>query len=141
LNYLLPTQTLLDLCAEGTNPALDWAKSADTRTLRVSVVSIADAQAAIMLVADAQERVRLNADFAALIAKIEGDAGPPLPFQTAHANIWKALIDDRTLAGLAQIDRQIYATAMYEGLTVVEETRPHSSALRALGVDILVLGS
>ena len=141
MNYLLPTQTLLDLCAEGSNPALEWAKSVDTRSLRVSVISIADAQAAIMLVEDAQERTRLDADFAALIEKIEGDAGPPLPFQTGHANIWKVLINDPALAGLAQVDRQIYATAMHEGLTVLEEMRPHTAALRELGVDILALGS
>ncbi len=141
MNYLLPTQTLLDLCAEGGNPALDWAAGVDTRSLRMSVISIADAQAAIMQVDDAQERTRLDADFAALIEKMESDAGPPLPFLSGHASIWKALINDPTLAGLAQVDRQIYATAMHEGLTVVEEARPHTAALRELGVNILVLGS
>jgi hypothetical protein len=140
LIYLLPAQTLLDLCADGTNPALEWAKSVDTRSLRVSAISIADAQAAIMSIKDPQERARLDADFAALIAKLEGDAGPPLAFQTGHANTWKALIHDQTLAGLAQIDRQIYATAMQEGMTVVEEARAQTDALRKLGVDILVLG-
>jgi predicted nucleic acid-binding protein len=141
LNYLLPTQTLLDLCAEGSNPALEWAKSVDTRSLRVSVISIADAQAAIMQVENAQERTRLDADFAALIEKMESDAGPPLPFQIGHANIWKALINDPALKRLGQVDRQVYATAMHEGLTVVEEPRPHTPALRELGVNILALGS
>jgi hypothetical protein len=92
-------------------------------------------------VEDAQERTRLDADVAALIEKLEGDTGPPLPFQTGHANVWKVLINDRTLAGLAQVERQIYAIAMHEGLTVVEATGPHTAALRALGVDILPLGS
>lgn len=140
MNYLLPAQTLLDLCAEGSNPALEWAKSVDTRSLRVSVISIADAQAAILQVDDARERTRLDADFAALTEKMESDAGPPLPFQTGHANIWKALVNDATLAGLAQVDRQVYATAMHEGLTVVEEARPQTAALRELGVSILVPG-
>jgi hypothetical protein len=138
LNYLLPAQTLLDLCADGTNPALAWAARVDTRSLRVSVISIADAQAAIMRVSDAQQRARLNADFSALIEKIVADAGPVIPFHSSHADIWKALIDDRTLAGLGQVDRQVYATAMYEGLTVVEEAQPHTPAVKALGVEILV---
>lgn len=60
LNYLLPAQPLLDLCAVGCKPTLEWADSVDTRRLPISVISIADAQATIMQVQDVQERSRLE---------------------------------------------------------------------------------
>jgi hypothetical protein len=41
-----------------------------------------------------------------------------------------------SISGVPQIDRQVYATAMHEGLTVVEEAHPATSALRALGIEI-----
>lgn len=47
---------------------------------------------------------------------------------------------DRNLTGLGQTDRQVYATALHEGLTVVEERSAASAALQALGVDLLILG-
>lgn len=140
MNFLLPAQTLLDLCAEQPNAAQVWAHGVDTRSLRVSVISIAQAQAAIMRVEDAQLRARLDADFAALIAQIEADAGPPLAFETGHAEIWKALVHDRTLTGLGQTDRQVYATALHEGLVVVEERSAASAALQSLGVGLFILG-
>ena len=140
MNYLLPAQTLLDLCAEETNPAQEWARTVDTRSLRMSVISIAQAQGAVMRVEDAQARARLDADLSALIAQIEADAGPALKFDAGHAAVWKAILHDQTLTGLGQTDRQVYATAMHEGITVVEQGRPEGAALQALGVDILVLG-
>lgn len=139
MNYLLPAQTLLDLCAEGANPAQRWSRQVDTASLRVSAISIAQAQAAVMLVGDGQVRSRLDADLSALLAQIEADAGPPLNFEVSHATVWKALMHDQTLAGLGQTDRQVYATAMYEGLAIIEEKRPASAALEALGVNLHLL--
>lgn len=139
MNYLLPAQTLLDLCAEESNPVQVWAQSVDSTALRMSVVSIAQALATVAALPDAQIRARLEADLTSLLADIAADAGPPLAFQTSHADIWKALIGDKTLTGLQQTDRQVYATAMHEGLTVVERARLHTTVLQALGVDILVL--
>jgi len=90
-----------------------------------------------MRVADAGLRSRLDSDFVSLIAQIEADSGlPPLQFSAAHASVWEALMHEPSIAGVPQIDRQVYATAMYEGLTVVEEAHAATSALRALGIDI-----
>lgn len=139
MNFLLSAQTLLALCAEESNPALVWAQDVGTHALRVSVVSIAQAHATIGAVRNPQIRTRLEADLSALLAKIVADAGPPVPFHAGHADIWKALIGDQTLNGVVQTDRQVYATAMYEGFTVVEEARGQSAALEALGVTILIL--
>ena len=141
MNYLLPAQTLLDLCAEESNPAQAWARSVDTQSLRMSVISIAQAQGAVMGVQDAQVRARVEADLSALIAQIEADGGPALSFDAGHAAVWKAILHDQTLTGLGQTDRQVYATAMHEGLTVVEAGRAEGAALQALGADILALGS
>lgn len=137
MNWILPAQTLLDLIASGSTPAHAWATSVDTRGLRVSVISVAQARAAIMRVANAGMRSRLDSDFGSLIAQLEADSGvPPLPFIAAHASVWEALMHEPSVAGVPQIDRQVYATAMYEGLTVVEEPHAATSALRALGIDI-----
>lgn len=90
-----------------------------------------------MRVANAGMRSRLDSDFGSLIAQLEADSGvPPLPFIAAHASVWEALMHEPSVAGVPQIDRQVYATAMYEGLTVVEEPHAATSALRALGIDI-----
>jgi hypothetical protein len=141
LNYLLPAQTLLDLCAEESNGAQMWSQAIETTSLRVSVISIAQAQAAISQLVDAQLRAHLDADLSALLANIEADAGIPLSFESGHAAVWKALMHDSTLAGLGQTDRQVYATAIYEGLSIVEESRPETPALKALGVELLLLDS
>jgi hypothetical protein len=139
LNFLLPAQTLLDLCAEEGNPAQAWARRVDTQALRVCVISIAQAQAAVMGIADAQVRMRMDADLSALLSQIEADTHPALAFEAGHAAVWKALIHAPALAGVGQNDRQVYATAMHEGLTVVEAWRAATVALQALGVDILVI--
>lgn len=140
MNWLLPAQTLLDLISSDPTPARRWAGGVDTRALRVSVISLAQARAAIMRVKDFAERSRLDADFSSLIAQLEADSGvPPLPFIAAHANVWTALIHDASIAGVPQTDRQVYATAMHEGLTVAEEAHAGTVALRALGIAIHVL--
>ncbi|MFM9972809.1 MAG: hypothetical protein ACKVQK_30915 [Burkholderiales bacterium] len=139
MNYLLTCQTLLDLCAEQVNAAQHWSREIDTTTLRVSVISIAQAQATVMRLTDGPVRARLDADLSALLAQIEADAGAPLEFERGHAMVWKALMYEQTLAGVAQTDRQVYATAMHEGLMIVEEERPASAALRNLGVNVLAL--
>lgn len=138
MNWILPAQTLLDLIASDPTPAHAWASSVDTRALRLSVISVAQAHAAIMRVANAGLRSRLDSDFGALIAQLEADSGvPPLPFIAAHASVWEALMHEPSLSAVPQTDRQVYAAAMYEGLTVVEEAHAATPALRALGIDIL----
>jgi hypothetical protein len=138
VNWILPAQTLLDLISSDPTQADTWASSVDTRALRVSVISFAQARAAIMRIAAAGPRSRLDSDFGSLIAQIEADSGvPPLQFIAAHASVWEALMHEPSISGVPQIDRQVYATAMYEGLTVVEEAHAATAALRALGIDIL----
>ena len=139
MNYLLPAQTLLDLCDQQTNSARLWAGGVDTAVLRVSVISVAEARAAIDGVPSSQARARLDANLSALLAQIEADSEEPLAFDDQHANIWRALLNDTSLQGLGATDRQVYATAMHEGLTVVEESCGHTAALQALGVSIHVL--
>ena len=139
MNYLLPAQTLLDLCDQQANPARRWAADIDTAWLRLSVVSVAEAQAAVNAVTDSQARLRLEANLESLLSQIQADSEAPLAFDEGHASVWRALIDDVTLQGLGATDRQVYATAMHEGLTVVEEGGPHTAALQALGVRLHIL--
>ena len=137
MNWLLPAQTLLDLISSDPTPVDAWAVSVETRALRVSVISIAQARAEIMRVHDAGLRSRLTADLGSLIAQLEADSDlPPLPFIAAHASVWEALMHEPSIAGVAQTNRQVYATAMYEGLTVVESSQTATPALRALGIEI-----
>lgn len=139
MNWLLPAQTLLDLIAGQPTPAQTWAGPIDLQTLRVSVVSIAQARAEIMRVSDVGQRMRSEADLSSFLAQLEADAGPPLPFIQAHASVWAALMHEPTIAGVPQTDRQVYATAMHEGLTVVETAKPPTGALQQLGVLIHVI--
>jgi predicted nucleic acid-binding protein len=139
MNYLLPAQTLLDLCDQQANSARLWASGVDTTALRVSVISVAEARAAIDGVPSSQARARLDANLSALLSQIEADSEEPLAFDDQHANVWRALLNDPNLQGLGATDRQVYATAMHEGLTVVEESHAQTAALQALGVSIQIL--
>lgn len=139
MNYLLPAQTLLDLCDRQPNAANAWAQDTDTLTLRVSVVSIAEARAAVDGVLSPLARARLDANLSTLLSQIEADSQEPLAFGAQHANVWRALLNDPSLQGLGATDRQVYATAMHEGFTVVEEAHSHTAALQALGARILIL--
>jgi len=139
VNYLLPAQTLLDLCDQQLNAARAWAGGVDTAELRVSVISIAEARSAIDGVTSGQVRARLDANLSALLSQIEADSEERLVFDDQHATVWRALLNDQTLQGLGANDRQVYATAMHEGLTVVEEANAHTAALQGLGVSIHVL--
>lgn len=139
MNFLLPAQTLLDLCDRQANSVRLWAAGVDTSALRVSVVSIAEARAAIDGVPASPARARLDANLSALLSQIEADSAAPLAFDAAHANVWRALLNDPNLPGLGATDRQVYATALHEGLSVVEERHAHTAALQALGVGIHLL--
>ena len=139
MNYLLPAQILLDLCDQQPNSARAWASSVDTAALRVSVISIAEARSAIDGVPSGQIRARLDANLSSLLSQIEADSKEPLVFDDQHATVWRALLNDPSLHGLGATDRQVYATAMHEGLSVVEESHAHTTALQALGVSILVI--
>jgi predicted nucleic acid-binding protein len=139
MNYLLPAQTLLDLCDQQSNAAHTWAQGIDTSDLRVSVISIAEARAAIDGVPSPLARARLEANLSTLLDQIEADSEEPLVFDEQHASVWRALLNDPSLKGLGATDRQVYATAMHEGLTVVEEPHDHTAVLQTLGVGIHVL--
>lgn len=136
---MLTAQTLLDLCDQHPNPARAWAGSVDTADLRISVISIAEARSAIDAVPSSQVRARLDANLSSLLSQIEADAVAPLWFDDQHANVWRALLNDPKLHGLGATDRQVYAIAMHEGLTVVEEHHAHTAALQSLGVLVHVL--
>lgn len=139
MNYLLPAQTLLDLCGSQANSARRWASGVDTTALRVSVISVAEARAAIDTEESSQARARLYANLSALLSQIEADSEEPLVFDDQHANVWRALLNDSSLEKLGATDCQVYATAMHQGLTVVEGSYDHTAALQALGVSIHVL--
>ena len=139
MNWLLPAQTLLDLISADPNPAQAWAASIDTQTLRVSVISIAEAHASIQSLQDAGLRSRLTADLTSFLALLKADAGPPLLFTEVHSAVWCALMHDPSILDVPQSDRQVYATAMHEGLAIVEEVRPETAILQALGVHIHVV--
>lgn len=139
MNWLLPAQTILDLISADPGPAHEWAGSIDTQTLRLSVISIAQAQSTIQGVADQGLRGRLAADLASFLAQLKADAIGPLGFTELHAAIWAALIQEPSIDAVPQTDRQVYATALYEGLTVVEEARAETTQLQALGIAIHVL--
>ena len=122
-NFLLTAQTLLSLCSGTSNAATIWFGPQDTDQLRVSVISIAKARDASMQMGSATERTRLDAAMNCLLASIKADAGAPLAFELGHAQAWQALIPEPTLAGLGVSDKQIFATAMHDGLTVVGAIR------------------
>jgi hypothetical protein len=138
-NFLLTSQTLLDLLDRHANPARNWASGITAGALRLSVVSIAEAQAAIDAVTDSTARARLEANLKSLLSALEAHGGPPLAFEQAHADAWRALLNDPLLGDLETTRRQVYATALQESLTVVEERHAHTDALLALGVDLHVL--
>ena len=133
-NFLLTAQTLLSLCSGTPNAATIWFGAQDTDQMRVSVISIAKARDAIMQVGSATERTRLDAAMNWLLSSIEADAGAPLAFEMGHAQAWQALLSEPTLAGLGVSDKQVFATAMHDGLTVVEEASVHTRAAKGLGI-------
>jgi hypothetical protein len=136
MNWLLPAQTLLDLLASTPNAATQWAATVDVRSLRTSVIAVAEANATIEnATISPATRKRLAADLSALLSQIQADSGiGPLDFTQAHANFWVALYSEPSIANVTLTERQVYATAMYEGLSVVESSRPETAALRTLGI-------
>lgn len=134
--YLLTAQTLLSLCGEPPNLAADWFARQTTDEMRVSVISIARVRDAVMQVADATDRTRLDAALNWLLSALEADAGPPLEFEAGHAKSWQALISEPTLKGMGVSDKQVYATALHDGLVVVDEASAHTRAARALGIQV-----
>lgn len=137
--FLLPAQTLLDLCAAEQTAAQRWSSNVDTGDLRVSVISIAQARAAIDQEADAQARQRMVRDFESLLEGIKADGGAPLDFDERAARIWQTMLHDPALKGVPQVDRQIYATALRQQIAVAEEPRPAHRYIGKLGVAIVQL--
>jgi hypothetical protein len=142
LNYLLSSQTLLDLCAEDVNAAQQWSRAIPAESLRISVISWAQAASEIASLDDADVRRTVESVFAALLNHILADAGPEglLGFERNHADQWRGLMFDTRLGGISQIDRQVYATAIAEGLTVVEERHDMTEVLQQLGLRIAIPG-
>jgi len=142
LNYLLSAQILLDLCAEEPNAAQRWGSAIDSDSLRISVISRAHAMAEIARIEEADVRGTVESVFAELISRILADAGEPglIAFEKNHAEQWRGLMFDRRLASINQIDRQIYATALAEGLAVVEGRHEMTDNLRTLGLQVVVPG-
>lgn len=140
MNWLLPANTLLQLIGSGNTPARQWADTVDTRALRTSVISIAQANTKIQSVTDASIRTRLEADLSTLLAHMKADSGVgPLSFSLQHAMMWSHLCMDASLHPIGQIDRQVYSTALHEGLTVAEPARAEHIAIQAVGVRIHAL--
>jgi len=140
MNWLLSAQALAQLIASVQTPAAQWAAGIDTRGLRVSVISIAQVRMTIQARLTPSVRARWEADLDTALAHIESDSGvPPLPFTAEHARLWADLCLDTTIPTVAQIDRQVYATAMYEGLTIVEPSKPEHAVITALGVRVHAL--
>ena len=127
------------MCAEEETSAQRWARDIDTATLRLSTISVAQAKAAVMGVSDFDERIRLDAALNSFLDTIEADGGPALPFDASHAGVWQALMHNPLLAGMPQVDRQVHAQAMHEGLWVVEQAGPTTAALQSLGARIAIL--
>lgn len=132
--FLLTDQTLLSICSGGVNPATIWFRTQSGDRLRVSVISIAKARDAIMQVRSASDRSRLDASMSALLATIEADAGAPLAFELGHAEAWRVLISEPSLSGAGVSEKQVFATAMHDGLTVVDESSVNTRAAKALGI-------
>jgi len=137
--FLLPAQTLLDLCSDESNPARAWSETVDSSELRMSVLSIAQALACAEQIAEGHERQWLCSALRFLVKDIENDAGPQLDFDYDAAQVWQALIHDVELSGVAQIDRQVYAQALTNGLAVVEHPRTTHAYLGKLGLAVVSL--
>ena len=127
------------MSAEEETSAQRWARDIDTATLRLSTISVGQVKAAVMGVSDFDERIRLDAALNSFLDTIEADGGPALPFDASHASVWQALMYNPLLAGLPQVDRQVHAQAMHEGLWVVEQRGPATAALQSLGARIAIL--
>jgi hypothetical protein len=142
LNYLLSVQTLLDFCAEEPNAAQQWSQGIPAESLRISVISWAHAASEIASIEDAEVRRTVESVFAALLNHILADAGPEglLGFERNHADQWRGLMFDSRLEAINQIDRQVYATAIAEGLTVVEERHAMTEVLKEVGLRIAIPG-
>jgi hypothetical protein len=138
-NFLLSLQALLDLCASDATPVTVWADGVDSDRLRVAHLTIAQAKAAILRCTDQGRRARLTAKLSALLASLQADGGSPLPFGLGHADVWQALLHEPTIAQMPQVDRQLYAIAVHEGLLVVEYGHAHTAALVQLGVQLHTL--
>ncbi len=140
MNFLLPAATLLQMIGTAPTAATQWAAQVDARALRVSVISVAQANGKVQTTPDPAVRKYLESDLESLLEHIKAESGVrAMSFTSAHAKMWTMLSHNPTVPTVGQIDRQVYAVALHEGLTVVERARPEHAALQALGVSIHVL--
>jgi hypothetical protein len=137
--FLLPAQTLLDLCADQPTGARRWADTAELRSLGVSVISKAEAYACIEESPTSAVRKSFNVTLDRLLDDIVAEGGLIHSLDDRVARQWQDMINEPSLAGLPQTARLVYATALAHNLVVVEESQPGHIALQALGVQIQVL--
>jgi hypothetical protein len=139
VKYLLPAQTILDLQSTEPCAAITWSSAVSTQDCRMAWISVALAFYRVDREADADLRGAIELRLRSFIAKMRADAGEPFAFTEAHADAWRVLLAAPGLDGLQTTHRQVYATAMCEGLTVVEEATRYTEALRTQGCRIETL--
>ena len=137
-NFLLTLQVLLDLCGSDNNPSHILPVKSDR--IRLSVLTVAQAQSIVSASADSQDRERLASRLADLLATFRADGGPLLVFTERAAQTWQSYMREPTLGEMSQVDRQFYAVAFSEGLCVVEYEHRYTTALAPLGIKVHSLG-
>lgn len=141
--YLITAQTLLDLCADEGDAhaaaAQAWADGVAADKMRISVVSVAQARAAVDGIGDISQRRGLTRRLDKLLASVTADGGPPSPFDRQAATVWQELIADPKLRGIAQTDRQVIATALERNLAIVEAPRLQHGYLKSIGLSVAAL--
>ena len=124
---------MLDLQSTVPNLAIAWSRTVSTVDFRMSWISIAAAFHRVDREADPTIRAAVEVSLRSFLAKMRADGGEPYAFNEAHADAWRFLLSLPGLRGLAATSRQVYAIAMAEGLTVVEESNGFTATLRAQG--------
>jgi predicted nucleic acid-binding protein len=137
--FLLSAQVLLDLCSPDDRPVTRWFAAQDTRRLRVSVISVAQARRTVQEVPAVDERSRLDLTLEQLLSDLKADGGPPLGFGAEHARVWQMLMTEPAAVRLPTADLQVCATAIHEQLTWVETGLDVDARLRGLGLRLLIL--
>lgn len=137
MNYLLTAQTLLDLVNPvAPSSAANWAAQTRRSALRVSVISVAAAAALIDELSDAPARRAFAARVEEFVNQMRADGPEPLSFTQDHARFWETLIHHQSCQGVPQSDRMVLATAMHEGLVLVDREGPLLAAARSVGAGV-----
>ena len=138
--YLLSARTLVDLCLDGENSAKNWFAGHLPRDMRVSVISTAHARASIDRITSVEDRDALRSRLDDLVAKLARQSGVrALAFDEICEPHWIRLMHRSGLGNAGQTDRQVWATALAHGLTIVDRRRAEHVALESLGVTVVTL--